>query len=66
MTMPKVPVVPTPENHKNQALLILNGILDTESPEEATALTTGAIAHALLGLLDIEIRKAKYDGLDIA
>lgn len=55
----------TPESHRDQAIQLLADVNETEAPSEARVLTQAAIAHALLGLLGIEMAKARVQGLDI-
>lgn len=45
----------TPTEHRDQATQMLKDVETTEAPSEARVLTQSAIAHALLGLLEIQI-----------
>jgi hypothetical protein len=47
----------TSEYHRDQAVQMLADVNDTEAPNEARVLTQAAIAHALLGLLEIEMQQ---------
>lgn len=49
----------TPEYHRDQAVQLLTDVHDCpEAPSVQRVLTQAAIAHALLGLLEIQIGKA--------
>jgi hypothetical protein len=45
----------TPEDHRATAEQLLRDVDQTEVPSEARVLTQSAIAHALLGLLEVQI-----------
>lgn len=48
----------TAAEHRDQAKQLLEDVNETIAPSEARVLTQAAIAHALLGLLEIQIGKA--------
>lgn len=49
----------TPAEHRDHAIQLLADVDEAvDNPGNARVLTQAAIAHALLGLLEIQIRKA--------